>query len=59
MIKCPNCGNPVGANFIDIDTYVWHDIISVYITYRCECGRGFVTRAEIDKANEEMYEEEI
>ena len=59
MIKCPNCGKPAGANIIDTEVYIWHDIVSVYITYRCECGRGFITRAQIDKANEEMYEEEI
>ena len=59
MIKCPNCGKPAGANIIDAEVYIWHDIVFVYITYRCECGRGFVTRAQIDKANEEMYDEEI
>ena len=59
MIKCPNCSKPAGGNIIDTEVYIWHDIVSVYITYRCECGRGFVTKSIIDKANEKMYEEEI
>lgn len=59
MIKCPNCGKPAGANFIDTEVYVWHDVISVYITYKCECGRGFVTRSQMDKeTHEKMYMEE-
>jgi hypothetical protein len=59
MIKCPNCGKPAGANFVNTEVYVWHDIISVYITYGCECGRSFITRTQINKANEEMYDKEI
>lgn len=59
MIKCPNCGLTTLIQIIDHDTYIWNNTISIYITYRCGCGRGFVTRTEIDKANEKMYEEEI
>ena len=59
MVKCPNCGSTAQIQIIDHDTYIWHDTINIYITYRCGCGRGFVTRTQVDKANEKMYEEEI
>lgn len=59
MIKCPNCDKPAGSNAIDTEVYVWHDAISVYITYECECGRKFITRSQIPKeTNEKMYAEE-
>ena len=58
MVKCPNCGKPAGANFIGTEVYVWHDVISVYITYECECGRKFVTRTRTKKEdNEKLYYE--
>ena len=59
MVKCPNCGSTAQIQLIDHDTYIWNEQINIYLTYRCGCGRGFVTRATIDKANEEMYEDEI
>lgn len=59
MIKCPNCGKPAGANFIDTQVYVWREVISVYITYKCECGREFTTRSQVDReSHEKMYRKE-
>ena len=59
MIKCPNCEKPAGANFIDTQVYVWRDVISVYVTYQCECGCKFTTRSQMDReAHEKMYREE-
>lgn len=59
MVKCPNCGSITGVSLIDTEVYVWHDIIFVYITYKCKCGRGFVTKTQVEKeGNEIMYMEE-
>ena len=59
MIKCPNCGSTAQAHIIDQEMYIWNEQIHIYLTYRCGCGRGFVTRTIVDKANEVMYYEEI
>lgn len=55
MMKCPACGMSTSFYIIDHDTYVWHDIISVHITYKCDCGRRFITRTQVNRSNEEMY----
>lgn len=59
MPKCPCCGSTAQVHIVDHEVFVWNDNIAVYITYRCGCGRGFVTRCELDRANEEIYDEEI
>lgn len=59
MIRCPNCSSTAQLKVIDHDTYIWRNGGSVYITYRCGCGRGFVIRVPFDIAKGEMYDEEI
>lgn len=56
MMKCPACGESSSLHIIDHDTYVWNDTISVYITYSCGCGRRFITRTQVNRNNEEMYD---
>lgn len=59
MLKCPACGLSALLHIIDYDTYIWNDTISVYVTYKCGCGRRFVTRTQTDRNNEQMYDIDI
>ena len=58
MIKCPNCGRTDCLQLIDHDTYIWDNLISIYLTYQCQCGRGFVTRVSTDREKEALYLDE-
>ena len=59
MVKCPACGESSSLYIIDQEVYIWNDIISIYITYGCECGRKFITRTQVNRSNEEMYDIDI
>ena len=57
MIKCPNCGSTAQVQLISHDTYIWSEQIDIYLTYRCGCGKAFVTRTVTNRANEELCDE--
>ena len=54
MVKCPNCGLTAQINLDNHEIYVWKDILSIYLTYKCECGCNFTTRVEVDRSNEKI-----
>lgn len=58
MIKCPNCGKPAGEHSYVIDTQVYalHELIFVYITYKCDCGHKFITKSHMNRNHEKIYE---
>lgn len=57
-MKCPNCGSTAQAHIDDYETYVWRDVVSVYLNYKCGCGCLFTSRLEINR-NEEKFLGEI
>ena len=57
MIKCPNCGSTAQVHLDDYETYIWKDIVAVYLTYKCGCGYKFTTRLEVNRSEEKFYEE--
>ena len=57
MIKCPNCGSTAQVYLDDYETYIWKDIVSIYLTYKCGCGYKFATRLEINRSEENFYGE--
>lgn len=56
MTKCPNCGSTAQVYLDYQETYVWKNMISIYLTYKCGCGCRFVTKIQVDKNNEKIYE---
>ena len=40
-MKCPNCGSTAQVRIDNHETYVWKDIVSVYLIYKCGCGCQF------------------
>lgn len=54
-MKCPNCGSQVHID--DHETYVWRDIVAVYLIYKCGCGYRFSTRLEANRSEEKFYGE--
>lgn len=61
MIKCPNCGSTAQVKLIDYESQFFevNNKFYVYATYRCGCGRGFVTEIPSDMNNEVLYDDEI
>lgn len=57
-MKCPNCGSTAQVCIDDYETYVWRDVVSVYLNYKCGCGCLFTSRLEINR-NEEKFLGEI
>ena len=55
MIRCPNCGSTAQVHIDNHETYVWKDIVSIYLTYKCGCGCQFVSRLEISRDEERFY----
>ena len=55
MTKCPNCGSTAQIQIKDNNTFVWKDIVSVYLEYTCGCGCAFATRLEMNRADEKFY----
>ena len=55
MIRCPNCGSTAQVKVVDNTTFVWKDIVSVYLEYKCGCGCNFYTRIEADRKDEKFY----
>ena len=55
-MKCPNCGSTAQVRINDHETYIWKDIVTVYLTYTCGCGCKFTTRIEVDRSNEKFFE---
>ena len=56
-MKCPNCGSTAQPLLIDHETYVWKEIVSVYLIYECGCGCRFASRLEADRTKETFYGE--
>ena len=56
MIKCPSCGSTAQVWIDDHETFVWRNTLSIYLTYKCGCGCKFVTRVQVDRDNEKLYE---
>ena len=56
VMNCPNCGLETQVYIDNHETFVWKDILSIYLTYKCGCGCKFVTNIKIDKSNEKFYE---
>lgn len=47
MIKCPNCGSSAQPKPIDYQIAQGKYQLNLEITYKCGCGRLFVTQAPI------------
>ena len=60
MIKCPNCGSSAQVRIDDRrrETFVWKDIVSVYLGYICGCGCKFVTRLQVSRDKEEVVDKD-
>lgn len=56
-MKCPNCGSTAQVHIDNHETYVWKDIVSVYLIYKCGCGCQFASRLEINRNEEKFYGE--
>lgn len=56
-MKCPNCGSTTQAHIDDHETYVWKDIVTVYLYYKCGCGRRFTTKLKANRCEEKFYGE--
>ena len=57
MVKCPNCGSTAQPRIDDHETYIWKDIVAVYLIYKCGCGCRFSTRLEANRSEEKFYGE--
>ena len=53
-MKCPNCGSTAQVRLDDHETYVWKDIVAVYLNYKCGCGCRFTTRLEANRSEEKF-----
>jgi hypothetical protein len=54
MIKCPKCGNTAQLKIINTDFESGEKYISKLITYKCSCGRMFLTNTFYTKDSEEF-----
>ena len=59
MIKCPNCGSTAQIKFLCHDFFVWQNTVSVYLTYRCGCGRLFSTRIIMNREQEVLHNAKV
>ena len=55
-MKCPNCGSTAQIRIEYHDTYVWQNLVSIYLTYKCGCGCRFTSRLEVDRSEEKFFE---
>ena len=56
-MKCPNCGSTAQVRIDDHETYVWRDTVSIYLIYKCGCGRRFASRLEASRSEEKLLGE--
>ena len=56
-MKCPNCGSTAQVRIDDYETYVWRDVVSVYLNYKCGCGCLFTSRLEVNRDEEKFLGE--
>ena len=57
MIKCPNCGSTAQVKVIDVEFE--EDLCGVirYKTYKCGCGRIFLTRTYYNESSNEIIDD--
>lgn len=54
MIKCPNCGSSAQVKVIDVEFEDDHFGVIRYKTYKCGCGRIFLTRTYYKASSNEI-----
>ncbi len=59
MIKCPNCGSSAQIKLLCHDTFIWRNTVTVYLTYKCGCGRHFSTSIAMNKDQEVLHNANI
>ena len=57
MIKCPNCGSTAQPKLISTKYEEDSDMICVYRTYMCGCGKQFTTTQCYGTIGEEEEDE--
>ena len=57
MIKCPNCGSSAQVKVIDVEFE--DDLFGIirYKTYKCGCGRLFLTRTYYKASSNEIIDD--
>ena len=59
MIKCPNCGSTAQPKPIDRQIAGRMDSPTLETTYKCGCGRLFVTQAPISMRDEIIIDPDV
>ena len=57
MIKCPNCGSTAQVKTIDVEFEDDHFGVIRYKTYKCGCGRIFLTRTYYQASSNEIVDD--
>lgn len=57
MIKCPNCGSSAQVEVIDVEFESDPFGIIQYKTYKCGCGRLFLTRTYYKASSNEIIDD--
>ena len=57
MIKCPNCGSTAQVKVIDVEFEEDPCGAIRYKTYKCGCGRIFLTRTYYNESSNEIIDD--
>lgn len=57
MVKCPNCGSTAQVKVIDVEFEEDPCGAIRYKTYKCGCGRIFLTRTYYNESSNEIVDD--
>lgn len=57
MIKCPNCGSSAQVKVIEVEFEDDPFVVIRYKTYKCGCGRLFLTRTYYKASTNEIIDD--